>query len=79
MRTTINLDDDVTAAVNRLRRERGLGLSEAVNELARAGLAGQRSSGRRATFRQPTVALGLKVDVSNVAEVLDLLDERPAR
>jgi hypothetical protein len=39
MRTTVSLDDDVGAAVQRLRVERNIGLSEAVNELARAGLA----------------------------------------
>ena len=38
MRTTLSLDDDVAAAVQRLREERHLGLSEAVNELVRAGL-----------------------------------------
>ena len=32
MRTTVALDDDVVAAVERVRRERGLGLSEALNE-----------------------------------------------
>ena len=39
MRTTLSLDDDVAAAVQRLREERHVGLSEAVNELIRAGLA----------------------------------------
>jgi hypothetical protein len=39
MRTTVLLDDDVAAAVQRMRAERNIGLSEAVNELARAGLA----------------------------------------
>jgi len=37
VRTTVNLDDDVADAVIKLRRERGIGVSEAVNELARAG------------------------------------------
>jgi hypothetical protein len=71
MRTTVTLDDDVAAAVERLRRERGIGLSEAVNGLARAGLAVK--SGRPA-FRQRSVSIGFKVDVTNVAETLDLLD-----
>ena len=31
MRTTLSLDDDVAAAVQRLREERNLGLSDAVN------------------------------------------------
>jgi Arc/MetJ family transcription regulator len=71
VRTTVSLDDDVAAAVEQLRRERGLGLSAAVNELIRAGLGRSR---RRAAFRQRTAELGLRVDVSNVAEALDVLD-----
>jgi Arc/MetJ family transcription regulator len=76
MRTTVNLDDDVVAAVQRLRRERSLGLSEAVNELIRGGLHARRP---RRTFRQRSQALGLLVDVSNVAEVLEQLDGPTSR
>lgn len=71
MRTTLKLDDDVAAEVERLRREEGLGMSEAVNVLARAGMA---RSNRRRTYEHRTADVGLKVDVTNVAEVLDLLD-----
>lgn len=71
MRTTINLDPDVAAAVDRLRRTDGLGLSEALNRLARAGLAGH---GRRRRFKQRTADLGAMVDISNVAEVLELIE-----
>ncbi|GAB2459268.1 hypothetical protein GCM10027062_43890 [Nocardioides hungaricus] len=77
MRTTIRLDDDVVAAAERLRRERGIGLGEAVNELARAGLA--RNGGRRTPFLQRTADLGAGIDVTNVAEALELLDEWDAR
>ena len=62
------------AAAEQLRRERQIGLSEAVNSLARAGLRASPSAGRR--FRQRTSTLGLRVDVSNVAEALELLDGR---
>jgi hypothetical protein len=71
MRTTINLDPDVAAAVERLRRTEGLGLSEALNRLARAGLVKRE---RRARFKQRTADLGAMIDVSNVAEVLDLIE-----
>ncbi|MBV9382012.1 MAG: ribbon-helix-helix protein, CopG family [Streptosporangiaceae bacterium] len=71
MRTTLTLDDDVAAAVQRLREERHIGLSEAVNELIRAGLA---APARRRTFRQRTANLGLRVDVSSVAGALERLD-----
>jgi Arc/MetJ family transcription regulator len=76
MRTTVSLDDDVAAAVDELRRARHVGLSEAVNELIRQGL---RTPRRRATFRPRSADLGLRVDVSNVAETLDLLDGPTAR
>lgn len=76
MRTTVTLDSDVAAAVEQLRRERAIGLSEAVNELVRAGL---RVKPARQAFRQRTAPLGLRIDVSNVAEALDLLDTEDAR
>jgi Arc/MetJ family transcription regulator len=76
MRTTLSLDDDVAAAVQRLREERHIGLSAAVNELIRAGLA---APARRTTFRQRTVNLGLRVDVSSVADALEHLDGPEAR
>jgi predicted transcriptional regulator len=72
MRTTVRLDDDVAAAVERLQRERHIGMSEAVNTLARAGLRAHHPP--RQAFRQRTSKLGLTVDVSNVAEALELLD-----
>jgi hypothetical protein len=72
VRTTIRLDDDVAAAAEQLRRERHVGLSEAVNTLARAGLRTQHPG--RPRFVQRTTRLGLRVDVSNVAEALELLD-----
>jgi Arc/MetJ family transcription regulator len=76
MRTTIDLDDDVTAAVDRMRKERSMGLSEAVNELARAGL---RARQRPRRFRQRSANLSLRVDVTNVAEALEQLEGPSAR
>ncbi len=73
MRTTITFDDDVAAAVERLRRERSSGVSAVVNDLVRRALA---TSDRPSTaFRQRTAPLGLRIDVGNVAEALELLDE----
>lgn len=73
VRTTVSLDDDVAAEVARLRRELGVGLSEAINRLARAGLSTTQPA---VVYEHRTVDLGAKVDVTNVGEVLDLLDER---
>jgi hypothetical protein len=76
VRTTITLADDVLAAVERLRRERSLGLSEAVNELIRAGLVSDRRSPR---FTQKTHDLGRGVDYTNVADAIETLDGPSAR
>jgi hypothetical protein len=76
MRTTLSLDDDVAAAVQRLRAERNIGLSDAVNELIRAGLV---APARQMPFRQRTADLGLRIDVSNVADALEHLDGPEAR
>lgn len=71
MRTTVTFSEDVAAAVERLRRERSIGVSEAVNELVRRGLAGDPP---RRPFRQRTRRVGLSVDVANVAEAIETLD-----
>lgn len=71
MRTTVDFDEDTTRAIEALRHERGLGVSEAVNELIRRGLLAQPA---RPPFRQRTAPLGLTVDVSSAADALDVLD-----
>ncbi len=75
MRTTVRLDPEVQAAAERLRRERNIGLGEAVNELARAGLEREQ---RRNRFHQRTASVGLKVDVTDIADTLELLDHADA-
>jgi len=42
MRTTINLDDDVVAAVKQFAENRALGLGKAVSELVRRGINASR-------------------------------------
>ena len=71
MRTTVDLDDDTAKAVAALRRRGGMGLSEAVNHLIRQGLL-PRPEAR--PFRQRTRHLGLRIDVSNVADALEALE-----
>ena len=72
MRTTIALDPDIEAEVERLRREEGLGLSEAVNVLARRGLVRTKQAHPYAMAPRP---MGANIDVDNIGEVLGLLDE----
>jgi len=76
MRTTLTLADDVAAAVEKVRRERSVGLSEAVNDLVRAGLARQQPV---SSFRQKTHDLGQGIDYSNVADAIETLDGTTAR
>lgn len=72
MRTTLTLADDVVAAVERIRRERSIGISEAVNELVRAGLTAQARPA--AGFRQRSHDLGRGIDFDDIADTLETLD-----
>jgi hypothetical protein len=71
MRTTVSLDDDVAAAVQRMRAERNIGLSEAVNELARAGLSVPL---QRTRFIQRTFPMASRIDVTNIGDALEHLE-----
>lgn len=77
MRTTITLADDVAAAVERLRRERGTGISEVVNDVLRQGLAARPALRR---FRQKTSKMGEPaLPLDDVAGLLEALDGPAAR
>ncbi len=77
MRTTVSLDPDVAAAVERLRREEHLGASAALNVLARRGLL-QGTAGDQPYVLQAG-DLGLLIDVHDVAAALEQLDGPGAR
>lgn len=68
VRTTVTLDKDVAAAVAKFRRDKDLGLSEAVNDLIRAGLIAPKE---RKPFVQKTFDAGLKVDITHIGEALE--------
>lgn len=77
MRTTVTFASDVAAAVARLQRERGRGVSDAVNELIRRGLANPDS---RKRFRQKANAMGEPLlPLNDVAGLLDVLDGPASR
>jgi Ribbon-helix-helix protein, copG family len=76
MRTTIEFDADTAKAIDHLRTTQGRGVSEAVNELIRRGML---STSELPAFVPRTRALGLTIDVRNVADALDLLDGPEAR
>jgi hypothetical protein len=76
MRTTVDLDDDTRRAVDELRREQGYGLSAAVNELIRRGILDKPGYER---FAPRAHKLGIRIDLSNVADALEVLESPQAR
>jgi hypothetical protein len=78
MRTTLTLDDDVAAALDRLRKTRSARLKDLVNEALRRGLQEMMSARpkQREPFRTQAVALGrLRIgSLDNVAEALAIAE-----
>ena len=60
MRTTLTIDDEIAARLQRLQRERGISFKEAVNATLRAGLDG---TSRAPTYRLPTYRMGVRPGV----------------
>ena len=71
MRTTVTLAPDVAAAVERLRREKALGVSDAVNELIRTGFVAHPAP---EPYRPRTFDAGPRLDLINTGEVLEILE-----
>ncbi|MEL4357703.1 MULTISPECIES: CopG family transcriptional regulator [unclassified Luteococcus] len=72
MRTTVNLEAEAERLVADLRREKQLGLSEAVNELIRRGAASHRTD---YVFPEMTFEMGAKIPLESTSALLELLDE----
>jgi hypothetical protein len=72
MRTTLTLDDDVAALLERVRKERALGLKDAVNEGLRQGLRHLvEPAAPRQPYRTPPISVGrILIDLDDVAEAL---------
>lgn len=75
MRTTISLDPDVAAAIDEVRRTEGVGLSAAVNDLIRRGLAKPDRATGTPPYQPRSAPLGIKVDITHIGDVLDVLDD----
>jgi hypothetical protein len=78
MRTTLTLDDDVAAALERLRKARRGSFRDLVNEALREGLKSLTGPPRkRIRFRTRAVDLGrcLPGNVDNVAEILAIAED----
>ena len=77
MRTTLTLDDDVAAALERIRRTSGVGLKPLVNEVLRAGLKQMSARPvRHERFRTRAVDLGdLRIgSIDNVGDALAIAE-----
>ena len=78
MRTTLTLDDDVAAAIERRRRELNHTLKREVNDLIRAGLAREEdrdAETQRPLFRVQPLDVGeLLIDIDDVSEALDIAE-----
>jgi hypothetical protein len=75
MRTTLNLDADVVAAIREAAREQRRSLSRVANELIRAGVRSEQGAFALEPYEPPVFDTGAPlVDVTNVAAALELLD-----
>ena len=77
MRTTLTLDDDVAAELERLRRARGGRLKSIINDVLRRGLKDMRVRPKRhVPFQTKVVALGQVrlASIDNIAEALAVAD-----
>lgn len=57
MRTTVTLDPDVVAALQRTARERGMSFKAVLNDAVRRGLSGEPTKKR---YRTPSRDMGLR-------------------
>ena len=77
MRTTLTIDDDVAAMLERLRRNGNASFKDLINEALRRGLRDMRTRPKpRKQFRTESVDAGalLIPNIDNVAEVLAVVE-----
>lgn len=71
MRTTLTIEDDVAIRLERIRKERDLGLKEIVNEVLRHGLAKMEAPEKREPFRVRAFDVGKpRHPVDSIADAL---------
>ena len=80
MRTTVTLDPDIAARLNKLATERGLTFKAAINATLRAGL--ESDSGKARPYREVTRTLGAQpgIDLTKALQIAsDFEDEEIVR
>lgn len=76
MRTTLNIDDDVSQMLSERSRRDGRSLSRVANDLMRAGLRTEQERPDVAPYEPPVFATGRSsVDLTDVAQALERADE----
>ncbi|MDQ3451597.1 MAG: hypothetical protein M3493_02665 [Actinomycetota bacterium] len=73
MRTTLTIDDDVAALIERERQRTGETLRQATNRLLRQGL--QRRRGQASPVELPTLSGRPRIDVTDTSAVLADTDD----
>ena len=77
MRTTLTLDEDVAALLERVRKARKTGLKHTVNEALRQGLRQMTTPPKeRRPYRTPSTDLGpsLVGSLDNIGQVLEIAE-----
>jgi hypothetical protein len=76
MRTTLTIDSDVSAMIEKLRREGNRSLKEIINDALRRGLLQAESSSTGRQFRQRTLASGRcrLANLDDIAEILTIAE-----
>jgi hypothetical protein len=80
MRTTLTIDDDVAAALERLRKKSDVGFKDLVNDVLRRGLNDLRKPQKRGEpFRTRSVTLGHArlANIDNIGEALAIAEGEP--
>lgn len=73
MRTTLTLDDDVTALLNKEVRKSGEPFKQVVNRLLRLGLMAPKQPARK-PFKVTPINLGLPRDFDKVEDLIEYLE-----
>jgi hypothetical protein len=73
VRTTLTLDDDVTALLNKEVRKSGEPFKQVVNRLLRLGLTASKQPARK-PFKVTPINLGLPRDFDKVEDLIEYLE-----
>ena len=73
VRTTVTLDEDVYTRLRQVSRERGVPLTQSINDALRSALSSPAQPARKVKFKIKTYRMGLKPGI-NYDSTTDMLD-----